>query len=55
MTLKKINGLDSRMDSMESRQSEMYQILRGLEEKTTIHGSKLNNIEHDVAEVKIGN
>ena len=52
LILEKIDGLDNRMENMESRQDEMYKILRGLEERTKVNSAKLDNIEHDVAEVK---
>ena len=46
------NEMEKRFDALETRQDEMYQILRGIEEFRPISETRFDNLEHDVAQLK---
>lgn len=48
----RLGSLETRFDMMDSRQSEMYRILRGLEENKEVNKAKVNRIEVDLEELK---
>ena len=49
---KKFESIDKRFDLVDTQFKEHGQILRGLEEKTTILVSDVDHIKHDIIEMK---
>jgi len=48
----KLDSMDKRLEAMEGRQDEMYQILRGLEENKEINKAKIDKLEVEVRHLK---
>ena len=48
LILNKIGGLESRMDRLESRQDEIYLVLKAIEYSNKVHGAEIENLQYKV-------
>lgn len=48
LILNKIGGIESRLDRLESRQDEIYLVVKAIEHNNEVHGAEINNLQYTV-------
>jgi len=52
LILNKLDNLGSRMDSLESRQDEIYLVVKAIEHNNQVHRAEIDNLRHTVGYVE---